>query len=55
MPLIIKCTEGEINVSRFVMRECAFVGKSQVSNDFPKIVDKAPDDRGWNHDKPGLN
>ena len=30
-------------------------GESQVSNDFPKIVDKAPDDWGWNHDKPGLN
>ena len=22
-------------------------GESQVSNDFPKIVDKIPDDRGW--------
>ena len=29
-------------------------GESQVSNDFPKIVDKIPDDRGWNRGKPGL-
>ena len=28
-------------------------GESQVSNDFPKIVDKIPDDRGWNRGKPG--
>ena len=27
MPLIIKCTEAEINVSRFVMRAWAFVGR----------------------------
>ena len=26
-----------------------------MSNDFLKIVDKTPDDRGRNHDKPGLN
>ena len=30
-------------------------GESQVSNDFPKIVDKIPDDRGWNRGKPGVN
>ena len=30
-------------------------GESQVSNDFLKIVDKIPDDRGWNRGKPGLN
>ena len=30
-------------------------GESQVSNDFPKIVDKIPDDRGWNRGKPRLN
>ena len=30
-------------------------GESQVSNDFPKIVDKIPDDRGWNRGKPGSN
>ena len=29
-------------------------GESQVSNDFPKIVDKIPDDRGWNRGKPGV-
>ena len=34
------------------MRAGPLWGESQVSNDFPKIVDKAPDDRGWNHDKP---
>ena len=28
-------------------------GESQVSNDFPKIVDKIPDDRGRNRGKPG--
>ena len=27
VPLIIICTEGEINVSRFVMRAWAFVGR----------------------------
>ena len=27
VPLIIKCTEAEINVSRFVMRAWAFVGR----------------------------
>ena len=30
-------------------------GESQVSNDFPKIVDKIPDDRRWNRGKPGVN
>ena len=30
-------------------------GESQVSNDFPKIVDKIPDDREWNRGKPGVN
>ena len=30
-------------------------GESQVSNDFPKIVDKIPDDRGWNRGKPGFD
>jgi hypothetical protein len=45
VPLIIKCTEGDFNVSRFVMRAVPLWGESQVSNDFPKIVDKAPDDR----------
>ena len=30
-------------------------GESQVSNDFLKIVDKIPDDRGWNRGKPGVN
>ena len=30
-------------------------GESQVSDDFLKIDDKTPDDRGRNHDKPGLN
>ena len=30
-------------------------GESQVSNEFPKIVDKIPDDRGWNRGKPGVN
>ena len=31
-----------------------FVGESQVSNDFPKIVDKTPDDRRWDRGKPGV-
>ena len=30
-------------------------GESQVSNDFPKIVDKIPDERRLNRGKPGLN
>ena len=30
-----------------------FVGESQVSNDFLKIVDKTPDDRRWARGKPG--
>ena len=29
-----------------------FAGESQVSNDFPKIVDKIPDDRWWARGKP---
>ena len=32
-----------------------FVGESQVSNDFLKIVDKIPDERRLNRGKPGLN
>ena len=44
-----------INESRFATRAWALRGESQVSNDFPKIVDKIPDDRGWNRGKPGLN
>ena len=30
-------------------------GESQVSNDFPKIVDKIPDERRLIRGKPGLN
>ena len=30
-------------------------GESQVSTEFPKIVDKIPADRGWNRGKPGVN
>ena len=30
-------------------------GESQLSNDFPKIVDKIPDERRLNRGKPGLN
>ena len=56
--LFIPCGSGDaaltvrINKSRFVMRAWAFVGESQVSDDFLKIDDKTPDDRGRNHDKP---
>ena len=32
-----------------------FVGESQVSNDFLKIVDKTPDDRRWARGKPGVD
>ena len=32
-----------------------FVGESQVSNDFLKIVDKIPDDRRWARGKPGVD
>ena len=31
------------------------MGESQVSNDFPKIVDKTPDDRWWARGKPGFD
>ena len=44
-----------INEIRFATRAWAFWGESQVSNDFPKIVDKIPDDRGWNRGKPGFD
>ena len=44
-----------INVRRVATRAGALRGESQVSNDFPKIVDKIPDDRGWNRGKPGVN
>ena len=47
--------EGGFNVRRFATRAWACGGESQVSNDFPKIVDKIPDDRGWNRGKPGVN
>ena len=47
--------EGGFNVRRFATRAWALWGESQVSNDFPKIVDKIPDDRGWNRGKPGVN
>ena len=30
-------------------------GESQVSNEFPKIVDKIPDERRLNRGKPGVN
>jgi len=45
---------GEFNEIRFATRAWALRGESQVSNDFPKIVDKIPDDRGWNRGKPGV-
>ena len=45
--------EGGFNVRRFATRAWALWGESQVSNDFPKIVDKIPDDRGRNRGKPG--
>ena len=44
-----------INESRFATRAWALWGESQVSNDFPKIVDKIPDERRLNRGKPGLN
>ena len=46
--------EGGFNVRRFATRAWALRGESQVSNDFPKIVDKIPDDWGWNRGKPGV-
>ena len=46
--------KGGFNVRRFATRAWALRGESQVSNDFPKIVDKIPDDRGWNRGKPGV-
>ena len=45
---------GEFNEIRFATRAWALRGESQVSNDFSKIVDKIPDDRGWNRGKPGF-
>ena len=44
-----------INEIRFATRAWALRGESQVSNDFPKIVDKIPDERRLNRGKPGLN
>ena len=45
-----------INESRFATSQCVgFVGESQVSNDFLKIVDKTPDDRRWARGKPGVD
>ena len=46
--------EGGFNVRRFATRAWALRGESQVSNDFPKIVDKIPDDRGGIVANPGL-
>ena len=46
--------EGGFNEIRFATRAWALRGESQVSNDFPKIVDKIPDDRGWNRGKSGV-
>ena len=44
-----------INVRRFATRAWACGERVRyLINDFPKIVDKIPDDRGWNRGKPGL-
>ena len=51
----INFDDGEINGIRFATRALALWGESQVSNDFPKIGDKIPDDRSRNRGKPGLD
>ena len=45
---------GGFNEIRFATRAWALRGESQVSNDFPKIVDKIPDDLGGIVANPGL-
>ena len=45
--------EGGFNVRRFATRAWACGERVRyLINDFPKIVDKIPDDRGWNRGKP---
>ena len=47
---------GAFNVRRFATRALACGERVRyLINDFPKIVDKIPDDRGWNRGKPGVN
>ena len=44
-----------INERRFATRALACGERVRyLINDFPKIVDKIPDDRGWNRGKPGV-
>ena len=48
--------EGGFNVRRFATRAWACGERVRyLINDFPKIVDKIPDDRGWNRGKPGVS
>ena len=46
--------EGRVQREEVCDEGVGLWGESQVSNDFPKIVDKIPDDRGWNRGKPGV-
>ncbi len=47
--------KGGFNVRRFATRALACGERVRyLINDFSKIVDKIPDDRGWNRDKPGV-
>ena len=48
--------EGGFNVRRFATRALACRERVRyLVNDFGKIVDKIPDDRGWNRGKPGFD
>ena len=46
--------EGGFNVRRFATRAWACGERVRYPTIFPKIVDKIPDDRGWNRGKPGV-
>jgi len=46
--------EGGFNVRRFATRALACGERVRCPTILSKIVDKTPDDRGWNRGKPGV-
>ena len=47
--------EGGFNVRRFATRALACGERVRCPTILSKIVDKTPDDRGWNRGKPGFD
>ena len=54
--VLLNFDEGGFNVRKFATRALACGERVRyLINDFPKIVDKIPDERRLNRGKPGLN